>query len=219
MDAPDPRVELAELQKLMPIPVLGLVTQPALEDLNAVGLLSARDNSGLSDMAVSITYTLWRNPKDHSDPINLADLDEQTRQTIENEPSWPRPAWIVEMAQRMRCPQLWHAVRTTWHRDPSEHSSLNSVLVNHANHILMNQYRHERPSRKPWDSSALTVKASAVNDRVDVLVNEVERSAAEIDTDPYIYAIGTELADGGVVTAVLPRAELERITIAFMTRQ
>ena len=71
----------------------------------------------------------------------------------------------------------------------------------------------------PQDPSALTVKASAVNDQVNVLVNEVERSAAEIDTDPYIYAIGTELADGGVVTAVLPRAELERITIAFMTRQ
>ena len=144
MDAPDPRIELAELQKLMPIPVLELVTQPALEDLNAVGLLSGRDNSGLSDMAVSITYTLWRNPKDHSDPINLADLDEQTRQSIENEPSWQRPAWIVEMAQRKRYPQLWDAVRTTWLRDPSEHSPVNGVLVNHANHILMNQYRHGR---------------------------------------------------------------------------
>ena len=63
------------------------------------------------------------------------------------------------------------------------------------------------------------MKASTVNDQVNVLVNEVERSAAEIDTNPDIYAIGTELADGGVVTAVLPRAELERTTIAFMTRQ
>ena len=79
--------------------------------------------------------------------------------------------------------------------------------------------RQERPGRKPRDPSALTVKAPADNDQVHVLVNEVETSAAEIDTDPYIYAIGTELADGGVVTAVLPRAELERITIAFMTRQ
>ncbi len=37
-DAPDPGVELAGSLKLMPIPVVGLMPQPALEDWDAVGL-------------------------------------------------------------------------------------------------------------------------------------------------------------------------------------
>lgn len=32
-DAPDPRIEQAEELKLMPVPVMGLVPQPSLEDL------------------------------------------------------------------------------------------------------------------------------------------------------------------------------------------
>lgn len=46
------------------------------------------------------------------------------------------------------------------------------------------------------------------------------RSArAEVDTDPFVYGIGAEPASGGVVTAVLPRAELKRIQIQFTTRR
>jgi len=33
-----------------------------------------------------------------------------------------------------------------------------------------------------------------------------------------VYGIGAQLAGGGVVTAVLPRAELEHIQVKFMTR-
>ncbi|MET3175117.1 UNVERIFIED_ORG: hypothetical protein ABIB52_002979 [Arthrobacter sp. UYCu721] len=218
-DAPDPRVEQAERLKLMPIPVMGLVPQPSLEDTDTVGLGYAQDARGYSEMTASVTYTIWRNPIDRSDPINLSDLDEQTRRAIEDVPPWPRPAWLVEQVERMRYPQLWEAVRTTWHRDSSERTSVRSMLVDHVNYILMNQYRHELElSNNPWDQPAPAVTDLTVNGQVSVLVNGVEVPAAEVDTDPFVYGIGAELAGGGVVTAVLPRAELKLIQVQFTTR-
>ena len=82
----------------------------------------------------------------------------------------------------------------------------------------MNQYRQERGlSGNPWDQPAPDVTVRAVNRRVSVLVDGVEAPAAEIDTDPFVYGIGAEV-EGGVVTAVLPRAELEHVRIQFATR-
>lgn len=218
-DAPDPRVEQAERLKLMPIPVMGLVSQPSLEDTDTVGVGYGQDARGYSEMTASVTYTIWRNPADRADPVNLADLDEQTRRAIEDVPPWPRPAWLVDQVERMRYPQLWEAVRTTWHRDPSERTSVRSVLVDHVNYILMNQYRQElRLGDTPWDQPAPAVTDPMVNAQVSVLVNGVEVPGAEVDTDPFVYGIGAELPGGGVVTAVLPRAELRRIQVQFTTR-
>ena len=170
-------------------------------------------------MTASVTYTLWRNPADRSDPINLAGLNQQAGRTVEDAPPWPRPAWLVEQVKRMRYPQLWEAVRTTWHRDPSQRTSVRSVLVDHVNYVLMNQYRQELGlSHSPWDQPAPAVTDRMVNGQVSVFGNGAEVPGAEIDTDPFVYGIGAELAGGGVVTAVLPRAELKRIPIQFTTR-
>lgn len=186
-DAPDPRVEQAERLKLMPIPVMGLVSQPCLEDTDTVGLGYGQDARGYSEMTATVTYTVWRNPIVRSDPINLADLEEQMRRAIEDVPPWPRPAWLVEQVERMRYPQLWGAVRTTWHRDSSERYSIRSVLVDHVNYILMNQYRQELGlSGNPWDQPAPAVTDLMVNGQVSVLVNVVEVPGAEVDTDPFV---------------------------------
>lgn len=64
-------------------------------------------------MTVSMSATLWRNPVNKSDPVNLADLDEATRRALDEVPPWPRPAWLVESVERMRYPMLWEAVQTT----------------------------------------------------------------------------------------------------------
>ncbi|WP_459317322.1 hypothetical protein [Arthrobacter sp. RHLT1-20] len=203
----------------MPIPVMGLVSQPSLEDTDNVGLRYGQDARGYSEMTASVTYTVWRNPLDRSDPINLADLNEQTRRAIKDVPPWPRPAWLVEQVERMRYPQLWEAVRTTWHRDSSERPSVRSLLVDHVNYILMNQYRQELGlSGNAWDLPKPAVTDRMVNDQVSVLINGVEVPGAEVDTDPFVYGIGAELMGGGVVTAVLPRAELKRIQVQFTTR-
>ncbi len=218
-DAPDPRIEQAQRLKLMPIPVLGLVPQLSLEDTDTVGLAYGEDDRGYSEMTASISYTIWRNPMDRSDPKNLAELDERTRKSVEDVPPWPRPKWLVEQVERMRYPQLWEAVRTTWHRDSSGRSSVRSVLVDHVNHVLLNQYRQELGlSDNSRDQPAPRVTDRMVNARVSVFVNGVEVPGAEVDTDPFVYGIGAELAGGGVVTAVLPRAELHLIRVEFTTR-
>lgn len=220
-DAPDPRAERAGSLKLMPIPVMGLMPQPALEDWDAVGLTYSGGDGGYSEMTVSITYTLWRNSGDRSDSdlVNLADLDETTHRSIEEVPPWPRPPWLIEYVERLRYPQLWEAVRTTWHRVPSERSTVQSLLADHVSHILMNLYRQELwPGDNPWDQHPPAVTGRMVNGQARTVVNGVEVPGAEVDTDPFVYGIGAQLAGGGVVTAVLPRAELEHIQFKFMTR-
>jgi hypothetical protein len=218
-DAPDPRAEWAERLKLMPIPVMELTPQPSLEDTDSVGLSYSLDDGGYSEMTASITYTLWRNPDDRSDPVNLADLDEKTLRSIEEVPPWPRPPWLIEYVERLRYPQLEEAVRTTWHRVPSERSSVRSLLVDHVNHILMNQYREELwPGSNPWDQHAPTVTGRMVNIRARTVINGVDMPGAEVDTDPFVYGIGAHLPGGGVVTAVLPRTELKYIRVQFTTR-
>jgi hypothetical protein len=83
----------------------------------------------------------------------------------------------------------------------------------------MNQYRQELGlSDHPWDQPAPVVTDRMVNDQVSVLINGVEVPGAEVNTDPFVYGVGAELAGGGVVTAVLPRAELNRIQVQFTTR-
>jgi hypothetical protein len=42
--------------------------------------------------------------------------------------------------------------------------------------------------------------------------------ALEIDTDPFVYAIGVKLAADTVLTAVIPRAELQHVTVEFAQR-
>ena len=65
----------------------------------------------------------------------------------------------------MRYPQLREAVRTTWHRDSSERSSVRSVLVDHVNYILMNQFRRELGlSENPWDQPARAMTVRMVTD-------------------------------------------------------
>lgn len=218
-DAPDPRLELAERLKLMPIPVMGLVSQPSLEDTDSVGLTYSQDARGYSELTASISYTLWRNPLDRSDPINLADLDEQTRRSIEDVPPWPRPAWLVEYVDRLRYPQLMEAVRTTWHRDRAEHTSLRGLLLDHVSHILMNQFRQELGLGNPWDQPPSAATGLTINDQAAVLVDGLEVPAVEVDTSPFVYGIGAGLPNGGTVTVVLPRAELSLIQIQFMTRR
>lgn len=218
-DAPDPRVEWAENLKLMPIPVLGLIRQPSLEDTGAVSLGYGRDDRGYSEMTASISYTLWRNPDDRSDPVNLADFDEMARRSIEEVPPWPRPPWLIEQVERLRYPQLWEAVRTTWHRVPSERSTVQSLLADHVSHILMNLYRQELwPGDNPWDQHPPAVTGRMVNGQARTVVNGVEVPGAEVDTDPFVYGIGAQWPGGGVVTAVLPRAELKYIQVQFTTR-
>ncbi|WP_431277854.1 hypothetical protein [Leifsonia poae] len=217
-DAPDPRIAQAERLQLMPVPVMGFVAQPTLEDVHMESTMSS-GMTDLSEMTVGITYTLWRNPDDRSDPANLAVLDDAISRALDGPFPVPRPAWLIEQVERMRYPILWEAVRTTWHSDQSELSSGTRILVEHTNYILMNRFRKELGLGDiVADRFAARVTERAVNSLTTVTVDGIEIPAFEIDTDPFVYAIGAEINAGYVVTAVVPRADLEYVQIGFARR-
>lgn len=218
-DAPDPRIEWAEQLKLLPIPAMGLVPQPSIQDTGSVGLQYSHSSAGFSEMTAAVSYTLWRHPEDRADPKNLADLDEETRQSLDRVPPWPRPAWLIEQVERMRYPQLWDAVRTVWHREPSAAPPLRRTLIDHVEHILVNRFRrelglHGAPSEWPMG----LVSESTVNHQVTVLVDGLETPAVEVGNNPFVYGVAANLVSGGIVTAVIPRDELEHIRIEFVAR-
>lgn len=218
-DAPDPRIEAEARARTAPFPVMGLMPQPSLEDRSMVGIAEGHDSTGRSQLSVSIGYTLWRNPDDPGDPVNLADLDDRTRAAIEDEPPWPRPAWLIEQVQRMRYPQLWEAVRTTWHREPAEHTTVSRQLVEHANHILMNQFREQLGLEDgPTTRTEWMISETSVNPAATLQVEGTARAASEIDTDPFVYAIGVQLDPDVVATIVVPRDELPHVELALVTR-
>lgn len=218
-DAPDPRLTSAARVRALPFPVVGLVSQPSIADTGGFGFEETGGTSGHTATAVLRSYTLWRNPDDHSEPANLADLDEQTRAALDTEPPWPRPAWLIQAAELMRYPMLSEAVRTSWNRDVSEHTMLRQQLVNHANHVLRNQYREQLGLQPgPHEGSGeWMITASAVREGATARLDGADVDAVEIDTDPFVYAIGFPLREDVVVTAVLPRDELTYLDLSFTT--
>lgn len=219
-DAPDPWVENRERARALPFPVVGLVQQPSVTDTGRYSFEEERrGSSGVAALAVSRSYTFWRNPDDHSDPANLADLNPRTRAALDSEPPWPRPAWLIEATEAMRYPALWEAVRTSWNRDASEHTTVAEQLRRHANHVLVNQYREKLglPSGPADDVGTWKITPEAVRENVIARLDDTQVDALEIDTDPLVYAVGFALGQDLVVTAVLPRDYLSALDLAFTT--
>jgi hypothetical protein len=202
-DAPDPRLEWLEQARQLPVPVIGLVPQRHLEDWGAIGVGTGTRNGVLDMCEVSIGYTLWRNPDEPDDPVNLAEPD----RALETEPPWPRPQWLVEQVRRMSYPMLWECVRTRWTREPDEFDSVPSQLAAHVNHILANRFE-----------GAPEVDERSVETGIPVVVDGSTRGGFRIDTDPHVYGVGLELDAGAVLTAVIPRDALSYVEVAFAVK-
>jgi hypothetical protein len=206
----------------MPVPVLGFVDQPHLEDWGAIGVSSGTRNGVLDSCEVSISYTLWRHPDDRSDPANLDDLDdldERQRRALEVDPPWPRPSWLLEQLRRMRYPMLWECVRTRWCRAPGEVDTVDAQLVAHVNHVLMNRFRQTRvmEDARPYDIDN-PVDERCVETGIPVMVDGAASGGVRIDTDPDVYGVGVDLGAHAVVTAAIPRDALAYVDIAFAVR-
>lgn len=218
-DAPDPRLHLREQARRMPVPVLGLVPQRHLEDWDALGVSSGTRNGVLDSYEVSISYTLWRNPDDPADAVNLAEPDEQQREALATQTPWPRPSWLVEQVGRMRYPMLWECVRTRWCRDPRETDTVGAQLVAHVNHILVNQFRR---TRVLGDTAPFRidnpVDARCLEPGITVRVDGVALDGVRIDTDPDVYGLGAELGAGAVLAAAIPRDALSYLDLVFAVR-
>ncbi|GAA4471531.1 hypothetical protein [Phytohabitans houttuyneae] len=216
---PDPRLEWREQARRMPVPVFGLVPQRHAEDWDAIGLGSGTVNGVLESCEVSVTYTLWRNPDDPDDPVNLAELDDEQRRALAEQPPWARAPWLEEQVRRMRYPALWECVRTRWTREPGEFDTVRALLVEHVNHIVANQFRRTRVvgDHPPYEVD------SPVNERcaepgIPVVVDGVTRDGLRIDTDPDVYGVGVDLDPHTVLTAAVPRDDLPYLQMAFATR-
>jgi hypothetical protein len=214
--APDPELERRETIRALGFGVAGLVAQRHLEDFGSFGLMTSESDSVLQAATVSRNCTLWRNPDDHDDPVNLAAMDDERRRSLEQVPPWPRPDWLVASVERMRYPLLWEAVRTHWSARGLTRPTLADALVQHVQYVLVNRYRHEHALpdviRHPWPT---LVDERSVQSGHPVVVDGVERPGLLLDTDPFVLGLATELDDGRHLTAVLPRDDLLLLTVAF----
>jgi hypothetical protein len=193
--------------------------QPALDEWGA-GRQSHSSNGGPAVLDhASLGATLWRNPEDHDDPVNLADLPESTRRSLDEPPPRPLPDWMQEVRRRMRYPFLGEAVWTSPVRldDAGPHvATVESVLIEHARYILINTFREERT-----DGSMRAVLRDAPTPGV-LEPAEVEIDGALVDglrlgSDAHVVAVGAQVGDR-ILTAVVPRAELAHVRLAFVTR-
>jgi len=210
---PPPTVD--EVAALFTVPMMSFVAQPSLQEL-AVGTTGSSSNGGEMTLdSVSLTYTLWRNPRDRNDPVNLGDLSESDRQALDAPPVRPLPDWMMERRELMRYPMLWEAVLTTRNSD-AEWQTPESTLVGHVNHVLTNAFRDQRVvGGIPGELD------SPVTERhiqpVTIPVDGVDVPAMQIDSDPNVYAVGADLGDR-ILTAVVSRDHLSSVTMAFVTR-
>lgn len=205
-----------ETARLFAVPLMAFIPQPSLEE-QGVSTSSSSRNSGPSTLDdVSISYTLWRNPADHADAANLADLSALEREGLEAVAVGPLPDWFLAQRERMRYPLLWEAVRTTRLREP-EWQTPESSLVEHVNYVVMNMYRDQRVvGAFPGDlDSPVTERHIEYG---SVRIDGADVPGMRINTDPHVYAVGADLGDR-ILTAVVARDHLPYITVAFQTRE
>lgn len=216
-DAPDPSVESEARLRNLPFPVFELRPQPSLTRVPIAGFMESTGAPGLEEASASFSYTLWRYPDDHADPRNEVELDEATRRSLEEEPPWERPAWLIEQVKVFRYPMLWETIRTSWHAAPDrERNSLSEQLVAHTNHVLRNRFREELglspdprfDTNEAWEATTTSVSNASLD------VDGADHAALQIDTDPFVYSIGFRVDEHVVCTTVVPRDALPLIDLA-----
>jgi hypothetical protein len=213
MDVPPPQT-VDEVVRVFPVPVMSFVPQASLEEMGVGTVGYSSDGGPMILEAVTISYTLWRNPLDHDDPDNLAELDDTLRETLDAPPVRPLPDWMMTQRQLFRYPSLWEAVTTTRRSPGSE--SLESTLVMHVNHILMNTFRDQRVTGGFPGELDDPVTKRHIQPAV-VRIDGTDVPGVRIDTDPNVFAVGAAL-EGRFLTAVVARDHLPFVTVEFATR-
>ncbi|WP_375405143.1 hypothetical protein [uncultured Amnibacterium sp.] len=215
-DAPDPRDARLAMIEGLGIPVAGLVPQRHLEDRGEAGHSASRHRSGegpevLEQVTISRTYLLWRNPDDHEDPANLADLDDATVAALRAPLERAIPGWLHDARRMLRYPRLWEAVQTHWTRPGSERDSVADRLIAHAEYVLSNSFREQLGLGQGPDSWAPPIPPAALQPH-PVVVDGAPRDGLLLDTDPLVLGLACDVEDR-IVTVVVPRDELPFVTL------
>jgi hypothetical protein len=198
-------------------PLFALTPQPSIEELG-VSTVSTTSEGWTHLESASLSYALWRNPDDRSDPVNLADLDDDLRAELDGPPRRPLPDSLMKVREQMRHPMLWEAVRTTVPLDPDgPWATPEQALVQHLEYVLINQFRNERVRGGLPGDLLGPVTEPAVEHGVPVLVDGVARDGMRVDTDALVVGLGVAFEDR-VLTAVFARAELPYLETTFITR-
>jgi hypothetical protein len=213
MDVPPPQT-VDEVVRVFPVPVMSFVPQASLEEMGVGTVGYSSDGGPMILDAVSVSFTLWRNPLDHDHPDNLAELDDTLRETLDAPPVRPLPDWMMTQRELFRYPSLWEAVTATRRSPGSE--SLESTLVMHVNHILMNTFRDQRVTGGFPGELDDPVTKRHIQPAV-VRIDGTDVPGVRIDTDPNVYAVGAALGDR-LLTAVVARDHLPFVTVEFATR-
>lgn len=218
-DAPDPRAQAWLRIGTMPVPVMAFVPQPGLRLASFPSAETHSDARGLRSMHVSFSYLVLRSRGDASDLPGAGQRDAEGRRAAEDVPPWPRPTWLIEIAEEMLYRQLWEAVRTSWHREEDEHATLEAVLLAHVNHVLRTRFREERSFVGHFGGvyEAPDVTASAIQRDATVEVDGQDLEGLRLDTDPHVFAVAAALPSGGALSAVIPREDLPAVRLSFQT--
>lgn len=216
-DAPPPETVDGAAARLG-LPLMGFVRQPSLTEFGvATEASSANGGPSILD-SVGISYTLWRNPDDQNDPVNLADISDELRESLDAEPVMPLPAWMLDLRRLMHFPTLSEAVKTTRKgRLPEAFGeTAASVLVAHANHILMNSFREERvrggfPGHLESPIEERHLRPGSVR------VDGADVPGLRLDTDPHVVALSADLGNS-ILSIVVDREHLPLVTLAFEKR-
>lgn len=217
MDLPVPPTP-DEVARDFGLPIVTLAPQPAIEE-SYIGVSWQSEGTAVQVTSADVSYTLWNNPQDHSDPVNLADLDEATRAALDDTPDWPLPDWLLSARELMRYPSLWEAVRTTHLVDPEglPWHTAEFALVQHVNYVLVNTFREERTDGSLPPDLQGEVTEKCIEHAIPVSLDGRSVPGLRIDTDPHVLGLAIDLGTQ-IVTAAIPRDYLPLVTLDFVTR-
>jgi hypothetical protein len=214
-DIPAPP-SIDEIAARLAVPLSTFISQDHVQEMSAGWNDQTRNGLPVLE-AATLSYTLWRNPADHEDPANFAELTPEVRAGLDQEPPSPLPEWMEFLREQMRYPMLWEAVRTTHISDGSVWHSPELAFIEHINYIVMNTFRAQRMLGEfPGE-----LVDEAIEDRIEhgvpLTLDGIQVNGMRYEDDQHIVGVAADLGDR-YMTAVIPREHLSLVRLEFKTR-
>jgi hypothetical protein len=214
-DIPAPP-SIDEIAARLAVPLFTFSSQDPVQEISAGWNDHTQNGQPIFEDA-TISYTLWCNPADRADPVNLAELAPEIRAGLEQEPPSPLPEWMMFLREQMWYPMLWEAVRTTHISDGSLWHSPELAFIEHINYIVMNTFRAERIRGEIPGELVDEVAEDRIEHGVPVMVDGIEVDGMRYEDDMHVVGVAADLGDR-YLTAVIAREHLSLVSLEFMTR-